>query len=222
VQLANEDKEERDMKRSGAANTIKGYGSFPVWGILLLILGACSHQALYQSLNSSTNHQISADYQIGPQDVLEVLVWKNEALSKVVTVRPDGKISLPLVGDVQAAGLTAAQLNQDIAEKFKTYYKEAPQVSLIVQQVNSYVIYILGEVQHPNQYVVKRGTTFLQAISLAGGFTPYASTNNILIFRKGDENTSQVAFKIRYKDIFAGKYEENNILLKPDDTIIIQ
>jgi polysaccharide biosynthesis/export protein len=209
------------MKKCGTISGIKRYAFFAVWGILLSILSACSHGNVQQSSNSPIDHKVSADYQIGPQDVLEVLVWKNDALSKVVTVRPDGKISLPLIGDVQAAGLTPLQIKDDITAKLTAYYKEPPQVSLIVQQVNSYVIYVLGEVQRPDQYVVKRGTTFLQAIALAGGFTPYASTNNILLLRKGDENNSQPALKIRYKDILAGKYEENNVLLRAGDTIII-
>lgn len=209
------------MKKCGTISGTKPYVFFAVWGILLSILSACSHGTVQQSFNSPTDHKVSADYQIGPQDVLEVLVWKNDALSKVVTVRPDGKISLPLIGDVQAAGLTPLQVKDDITAKLTAYYKEPPQVALIVQQVNSYVIYVLGEVQRPDQYVVKRGTTFLQAIALAGGFTPYASTNNILLLRKGDENNSQPALKIRYKDILAGKYEENNVLLRAGDTIII-
>jgi polysaccharide biosynthesis/export protein len=167
------------------------------------------------------SHEISADYEIGPEDVLEVLVWRNEALSKTVTVRPDGKISLPLIGDVQVAGQTADQVREAITAQLKAYYKEPPQVSLIVQEVNSYVIYIMGEIQRPAQYVVKRGTTFLQAIALAGGFTPFASTNDIFVLRRGQENNGQTALRIRYKDIFTGKYQENNILLKPGDTIII-
>jgi polysaccharide biosynthesis/export protein len=209
------------MASFASTRAIKRYGFFPIWGILLAVLSACSHQAVQQSLNPSINHNTSADYEIGPQDVLEVLVWKNESLSRVVTVRPDGKISLPLIEDIQAAGRTALQVREDIAEKLKTYYKEPPPVSLIVQQVNSYVIYVLGEVQHPNQYMVKRGTTFLQAIALAGGFTPFASTNDVLVLRKEGEHNSQIAFKIRYKDLLSGKYQENNILLRPGDTIII-
>jgi polysaccharide biosynthesis/export protein len=209
------------MASFGSTRAIKRYVFFPIWGILLAVLSACSHQAVQQSLNPSINHNESGDYQIGPQDVLEVLVWKNEALSKVVTVRPDGKISLPLIEDVQAAGRTALQVREDITERLMAYYKEPPPISLIVQQVNSYVIYVLGEVQRPDQYVVKRGTTFLQAIALAGGFTQFASTNDVVVLRKEGEHNNQIALKIRYKDLLSGKYQENNILLKPGDTIII-
>src|SRR5919108_5078822 len=140
------------MASFGSARAIRRYGFLPILGILLSVLSACSRQAVQQSLNPFVNNDTSADYQIGPQDVLEVLVWKNESLSKVVTVRPDGKISLPLIEDIQAAGRTAPQVREDITEKLKAYYKEPPPISLIVQQVNSYVIYVLGEVQRPDQY----------------------------------------------------------------------
>jgi polysaccharide export outer membrane protein len=180
-----------------------------------------SRQAVSSAPDVPASHEVSADYEIGADDVLEVLVWRNEALSKTVTVRPDGKISLPLIGDVQVAGQTADQVREAITAQLKPYYKEPPQVSLIVQEVNSYVIYIMGEIQRPAQYVVKRGTTFLQAIALAGGFTPFASTNDIFVLRKGQENNGQAALRIRYKDIFTGRHQENNILLKPGDTIIV-
>jgi polysaccharide biosynthesis/export protein len=122
---------------------------------------------------------------------------------------------------VQVAGLTPGQVIEEITEKLKEYYREPPNVSLIVQQANSYVIFLLGEVQKPAQYVVKRGTTFLQAIALAGGFTPFAATNDILLLRNGNGSIKQVSMRIRYKDIISGKNLENNVLLRPGDTIII-
>ena len=143
--------------------TLPIYGPFVALILPLTLLFSCSSipmQASVASLETATDQEFSADYEIGPEDVLEVLVWKNDALSKVVTVRPDGKISLPLIGDVQASGLTADQVKEIIIGKLTEYYKEPPSVSLIVQQANSYVIYIMGEVQRPAQYQVKRGTTF--------------------------------------------------------------
>jgi polysaccharide export outer membrane protein len=192
--------------------------------LLLTTLFACSTMPIQGSLTSPevpTNHRISADYQIGPEDVLEVQVWKNEALSKIVTVRPDGKISLPLIGDVPAAGLTAAQMQEAITAKLTPYYKDLPSVSIIVQEVRSYVIYVMGEVQRPAQYTVKRGTTLLQAVALAGGFTPFAATNNILVLRQTMEDHNEIALSARYKDIVSRQHPESNILLKPGDTIII-
>jgi polysaccharide biosynthesis/export protein len=190
--------------------------------VLLCLLCSCAKVVVEHPFDVSAEPQSGDDYQLGPEDVLEVLVWKNPDLSKVVTVRPDGKISLPLIGDVQAVGLTADQVKEIISGKLTAYYKEPPSVSLIVQQANSYVIYIIGEVQRPAQYQVKRGTTFLQAIALAGGFTPFASTNDIFIFRNSNENNKQIAIPIQYKDIISGRNLGNNILLKPRDTIVIQ
>jgi polysaccharide export outer membrane protein len=200
-------------------------GPFVALILPLTLLFSCSSipmQASVASLETATDQEFSADYEIGPEDVLEVLVWKNDALSKVVTVRPDGKISLPLIGDVQASGLTADQVKEIIIGKLTEYYKEPPPVSLIVQQANSYVIYIMGEVQRPAQYQVKRGTSFLQAIALAGGFTPFASTNNMVVLRRDNDNNKQTAIPVQYKGIISGRNLENNILLKPGDTIIIR
>jgi polysaccharide export outer membrane protein len=189
--------------------------------VLLSILSACNKVIVQHPFDISAEAQRGEDYQLGPEDVLEVLVWKNADLSKVVTVRPDGKISLPLIGDVQAAGYTAAQVQEEIAKRLADYYQEPPHISLIVQQANSYVIFIVGQVGRPGQYTVKRGTTFLQAIALAGGFTPFAATNDVLVLRNGSGDHQQRAARIRYKDILGGKYQENNILLKSGDTIII-
>lgn len=203
---------------------IKSVGLCIALGLFLASLASCANSAMQASLidlNSSAEPSPSEDYQIGPEDVLEILVWKNETLSRTVNVRPDGKISLPLIGDVQAAGLTPDQVKEEITTKLKEFYKELPHVSVIVQQANSYVIYILGEVNSPAQYVVKRGTTFLQAIALAGGFTPFASTNNILILRSTYNNHNQSRIKISYKDIVSGNHLSSNIILKPGDTIIV-
>lgn len=162
----------------------------------------------------------SQDYLIGPEDVLEILVWKNADLSRVVNVRPDGKFSLPLIGDVQAAGRTTVQLAEQIIEKLMAYYKERPHVSIVVQQVNSYAFYILGEVRNPGRHIMKGGATILQGITLAGGFTEFASTNKILLLRiENSNNNKEIRMKVRYKDIISGK--QDNILLKPGDTIIV-
>jgi polysaccharide export outer membrane protein len=160
----------------------------------------------------------SQDYIIGSEDSVEVQVWKNPDLSRTVTVRPDGKISLPLIGDVQAAGQSTAQLTEAVTEKLKTYYKDPAQVTIIVTQVNSYAIYVLGEVKSQGKQVVRSGTTFLQAISLAGGFTPFASKNKIMLRRRGADG-KESAISIRYKDVMDG--QQANLILKPGDTIII-
>jgi polysaccharide export outer membrane protein len=197
----------------------KKFGYLVGYAIFLPLLFSCTQQSLQLSPIPVDDQGVSQDYLIGPEDVVEVMVWKNADLSRVVNVRPDGKISLPLIGDIQAAGYTALQLKDEITEQLNAYYKEAPQVSVIVQQINSYAIYILGEVRHPGKYTVKTGITFLQAISLAGGFTEFASTSRILLKRKVDENNAESSMNVKYKAIISGM--QKNILLKSGDTIII-
>ena len=119
---------------------------------------------------------------LGPEDVIEVVVWKNPDLSREVVIRPDGRISLPLIGDVSANNITADQLASDIAESFKAY-KENPSVSVNVLEVNSYYVFVVGEVNVPGKLALKSYTTILQALSLAGGFTQFASSNDILVVR---------------------------------------
>jgi polysaccharide export outer membrane protein len=195
------------------------YAYLVVWTVLLLLLSSCAQRA--GSLPSALleAQPITESYLIGPEDVLEVMVWKNEDLTRVVGVRPDGKISLPLLGDLQAAGLTAEQLQDEISTRLAQYYKEPPQVSVLVQEVNSYAIFLLGEVRNPGRYVVKTGTTFLQALTLAGGFTEFAATNRIIVRRQNPENHGETAMSLRYKDVVAG--QQGNVLLQPGDTIII-
>jgi polysaccharide export outer membrane protein len=163
---------------------------------------------------------VTSDYIIGPEDVLEITVWRNTDLSKVVAVRPDGRISLPLIGDVGAAGRTAAQLAEAIAEKLKEF-KENPQVSIVVKEVNSYAIYVLGEVSKPGKYPLKSKTTLLQAITLASGFTPAAARNKIVVFRFGEQGGKDVKIKASYDDIIMRDESPQNIQLKPGDTIVV-
>jgi polysaccharide export outer membrane protein len=162
----------------------------------------------------------SGDYKIGPEDVVEVIVWRNTDLTKVVTVRPDGKISLPLIGDVQALGLTPAQLTKDIVTRLREY-KENPNVSVVVQQVNSYGIYVLGEVVHPGKYQLKSYTTVLQAVSMAGGFTPYASKGKMFLLRKVPEKDSEIRIPIDYNEIVSGEDSTHNTVLIPGDTLVV-
>ena len=185
--------------------------------VLSLLVVHCGQAGHRISRQDKSGEQ---DYLIGPEDVLEIQVWKNADLSRVVNVRPDGKCSLPLIGDVQAAGLSTVQLTEQITEKLLAYYQERPQVVIIVQQVNSNVFYILGEVRNPGRYIMKGGATILQGITLAGGFTDFASRNKIsLIRRENGRNNKESRIKVSYKDIVSGK--QDNILLNPGDTIIV-
>lgn len=160
-------------------------------------------------------------YVIGPEDIMEISVWKNAELSKEVVVRPDGMISLPLIGDVQAAGLTPDQLRLKIVEKLKEY-QDTVVVSVIIKEVLSYNIFILGEVVKPGIYTLKRKTTLLQAFAIAGGFNQFASKNKIIIIReKTDGSTGEVKIKIRFDDIIKKADSTMNLILQPGDTIFV-
>jgi len=158
------------------------------------------------------------NYLIGPQDVLDINVWKETELTRQVPVRPDGKISIPLLNDVQAAGLTPQQLSEEITAGLKKYITD-PQVTVIVSTINSQRIYILGEVNRAGAYPLLPAMTAVQALSSAGGFTPYASLKKIYIMRM--EDGRQVKFPLNYKDVVAGKAPQQNIPLKAGDTIVV-
>jgi len=158
------------------------------------------------------------NYVIGPQDVIDISVWKEPELSRSVPVRPDGKISLPLVNDVQAAGLTPAQLGAQITTSL-TKYVTNPQVTVIVSQINSQRIYILGEVARAGSYTLLPEMTVLQALSDAGGFTAFANSKKIYVLRQDNGKQQKVPFN--YKDVVSGKDPSQNITLKPGDTIIV-
>jgi len=163
---------------------------------------------------------VTPDYIIGPEDVLEITVWKNQDLSKVVAVRPDGRISLPLIGEVTAVGKTPVQVTEDISLKLKEY-KENPQVSIVLKEVNSYAIFVLGEVAKPGKYPLKSKTTLLQGISIAGGFTAMAARNKLVVFRFGVNGGREERVKASYDDIVLRDGSLQNIELKPGDTVVV-
>lgn len=158
------------------------------------------------------------DYIIGADDVLDVSVWKEQELTRSLQVRPDGKISMPLLGDVQAAGLTPGQLAQNVSDRLKKYLT-APQVTVILTQINSQRVYVTGEVTRPGAYPVLPGMTILQAISSAGGLTPFANSKKIFLMR--DENHIQTKYPFSYKDVLDGRKAEENLPVKAGDTIVV-
>ena len=163
---------------------------------------------------------VTPEYFIGPEDVLNITVWRNADLSREVTVRPDGRISLPLIGDIIAVGRTPAQLSEDISSKLKEY-KENPQVSIVIKEVNSYAIYVLGEVAKPGKYPLRSKTTLLQGITIASGFTATAARNKIVVFRFAKDGAGQVKIKASYDDIVLRDGSNQNIELKPGDQIVV-
>lgn len=158
------------------------------------------------------------NYTIGPQDVLDVSVWKEPELTRSVPVRPDGKISLPLLNDVQAAGLTPAELAAQITTSLKKFVT-APQVTVIVTAINSQRVFIIGEVLRPGAFPLLPGMTVLQALSSAGGFTQFASLGKIYVLR--NEDGKQTKHSFNYKAAINGKQVDQNFLLKAGDQIVV-
>ena len=161
---------------------------------------------------------VDPNYVIGAQDVLDVNVWKEPDVSRTVPVRPDGKISLPLLNDVQAAGLTPAQLAAQVTDSLKKYVTN-PQVTVIVTVINSQRVYILGEVTRPGAFPLIPGMSVLQALSSAGGFTQFAKVKSIFVRRF--ENGKEEKFPFNYREVIGGKKPEQDILLKAGDTIVV-
>jgi polysaccharide export outer membrane protein len=159
-----------------------------------------------------------ADYRIGPQDVLRIDVWKEPDISRIVPVRPDGRISLPLLNDVQAAGQTPAQLTAVIADGLKKFITN-PQVTVSVSEINSRRVYVTGEVTKPGAFPLLPNMTVLQALSSSGGFSQFAKIKGIYVLRV--EDGKQVKHPFNYKDVVSGKKPELNILLQPGDVIVV-
>jgi polysaccharide export outer membrane protein len=158
------------------------------------------------------------EFIIGPEDDLEIMVWKSPELTRRLLVRPDGKISFPFIGDVQASGLTTSKLKEAISLRLKEYIAE-PEVSVNVLVVNSYYFYIMGEISKPGKYPLRGRVTLLQAITLAGGFTAFASKNRLSIFRK--EGQIEKKIPIRFDDIIYSESAEKNLVLRSGDTIVV-
>jgi polysaccharide export outer membrane protein len=160
----------------------------------------------------------STVYNIGAEDVLEIAVWQNEDVSRTVTVRPDGNISLPLIDDIQASGLSPEELKRKITEKLKPFMTEIPEVSVIVLEANSKRFYVQGEVRTPGIFPLRSRTTVSQAITLAGGFTEFAKKNKIQIIRRW--NGQPETIQVKYKKIMKGSFQDD-VSLKPGDIIVV-
>lgn len=158
------------------------------------------------------------EYEIGPEDLLDISVWKEKDLQKEVLVRPDGWITFPLVGNIQAKGKTALQLQEEITQWLKQYIPN-PVVSVSVKKIAGYKIFVIGRVNKPGDYVVGRYIDVLQALSLAGGLTPFAEEGNIKIVRK--ENGKENILRFNYADVKKGRRLEQNITLRSGDVIIV-
>jgi polysaccharide export outer membrane protein len=201
-----------------------------VLGFMVVIAGSQSGkcQAANDGSQANSNGQpgsLASDkphdekFVIGNDDVLAISVWKEPDLTKSIPVRSDGKISLPLVGEIQAAGKTPIQLERDISEKLKGFIT-APEVTVIVQQVLSRKFNVLGQVAKPGAYPLTATTTIVDALATAGGLKDFAKKTGIYVLRKGPDG-KQERLKFNYKDFLKGKNTEQNIKVEPNDTIII-
>lgn len=159
-----------------------------------------------------------AEYTIGVEDKLSISVWREADLTRTVLVRPDGKITFPLIGDVKAAGRTARELDEEITTSISRYMKE-PVVTVIVEEINHFKVYVLGEVTKQGEVVLRQPTRLLQALALAGGLTQFADKSNLVLVREEDGREART--RIDYRKLANGDRPELNHYLKPGDTIIV-
>jgi len=161
---------------------------------------------------------LPTDYVIGPDDNLDVIFWRDKDMSALVSVRPDGRITLPLLNDIQAAGLTPDQLRTAVMAA-ATKFVEDPNVTVVVKTINSRKVFVTGMVAKPGPYPLMGPTTVMQALSVAGGIQEFADSKNILIMR--NENGRPVAYRFNYKEVLKRKNLKQNIELKPGDTVVV-
>jgi polysaccharide biosynthesis/export protein len=187
-------------------------------GVVLLVAlttGAC---AMFGPGERTTPRTVAPEeeYRIVPEDALSVTVWKNEALSRQVVVRPDGKISLPLLNDVQAAGLTANELKASLEKKFAEFVP-TPEVFITLTAIRGFDVNILGEGAKTGRYTLKRPTTLVELIAMAGGFTQFAAKSRITIMRKEGNDTRRIPYD--YNRVIRG--DDPDVLLRPDDIVLV-
>ena len=185
------------------------------------LLAACAWMtaALFSLLTMPTFAQEDRpDYRISPEDVLEISVWKEADLQRNVIVRPDGGISFPLAGDVQAAGLTPKELEAEITTRLQTYIPDAV-VTVSVVELRGLRVYVSGQVRNPGQFVVGRYVDVLQAITLAGGLTPFADQNGIHVIRR--TASGEKVFDFDYRAVQRGRKLDQNIMLQSDDIVVV-
>jgi polysaccharide export outer membrane protein len=198
------------------------YFGFIGLGVFLITISIVHSQTEKEViLKKQAQAEVAADsdqYVIGAEDVLYIHVWREDALSRTVPVRMDGKISMPLIDEIQAAGLTPLQLKESLIQKFKQFI-DNPNVSVIVSETNSFKVYVTGQVRNPGVYRLKSETSILQIIPMAGGFADWANQKKILIIRKEDGKEKRIT--VNYKKIMKGNDPGSNIILKAGDTIIV-
>lgn len=209
--------------RTVMSNFMTGIGLSLVLGIML---GGCaSSPSEPVDTGSSEAEQLRASvqrsaYEIQPGDKLFISVYNEEDLQKDVVIRPDGGLTFPLVGEVDAGGLSVDELQQRITSGLREYYSD-PIVSVTVQEIVGNKVYVLGQVKSPGEYVLTGGTNVLQALSMAGGLTAFANTNKIKVIRKDPTTGAEEVIPFDYRKIIRGRGLDKNIRLQSGDTIIV-
>lgn len=165
----------------------------------------------------ATGGDAVADYVIGVEDKLNISVWKETDLTRVLTVRPDGNITFPLVGDLRAAGKTSKQLDDELTKALGIYIRE-PVVTVIVEEINNFKVFMIGEVKNQGALVLRRRTRLLEAIAQAGGLTPFADKASVQVVREEDGRETRI--KVDYRKVLSGERPDLNLYLKPGDTVI--
>ena len=166
----------------------------------------------------SNGEMAREEYRIGPEDTLQISVWKNEPMSKTVPVRPDGMISLPLLHDIKVAGLTARELRDLLVQKLGDYMP-TPEVAVIVTEVRSYKVSVIGEVARPARYELKSWATVLDVLALAGGLNEYAARHRIVVLRPDGSGMKRIPFN--YNKVISGKDDHENFYLKQGDIVLV-
>lgn len=193
---------------------------FPILILLVAQIFGCvsTRPSASKAHTESGSSSTSAGYQIGPEDVLDITVWKEDGLKKEVLVRPDGGISFPLIGEVQAIGKTTGELQQEITQRLSKYIPR-PSVNVALLKTASYKIYVMGRVNRPGEFTLGRRIDVLQALSLAGGLTPFAAASDIRVIRK--TNGKDVSYRFDYNAAQKGQDLSKNIELKSGDTVVV-
>ncbi|MFK8075573.1 MAG: polysaccharide biosynthesis/export family protein [Granulosicoccus sp.] len=158
------------------------------------------------------------EYRIGPEDVLHISVWKEEDLDRKVLVRPDGGVSFPLAGDIQVSGRTPLEVQDEIRSRLQRYVPDA-EVTVSVDKISGYTIFVLGEVKEPGQFTLGRYVDVVQALTLSGGFTPYANSRDIQILRRQDGR--EITFAFDFRSISRGRNLQQNIILQSGDVVLV-
>lgn len=186
--------------------------------VLMLALGCAPRLSPSVEAQAAAAQVVEDKYQLGPEDAIEISVWKEPDLTKQIAIRPDGKISYPLIGEIQAAGKTVKQLREEISKRLEKFVTDA-QVTVLLLKAQYYKIYVMGKVNKPGEFVLGRPANVMQALAMAGGLTPFASPGKIVILRRVGGTEQTLPFD--YKAVSRGQFLDQNVTLLPGDVVVV-